>query len=70
MFYSGKCPHCEKTVASANVETIQINAGTQASYKGVTYLCPHCRRVLTVSMDQISLNEDLVARLLKALGRG
>ncbi len=70
MLHSGKCQHCHKTVSSARVETIDINAGRQASYKGATYLCPHCRSVLSVSMDQIALNEDLVSRLLKALRRG
>lgn len=55
------------------VETMNIDAGAvfpQASYKGVSYLCPNCRSVLSASMDQIALNEDLVQRLLKALGRG
>jgi hypothetical protein len=71
--YSGKCPHCEKTIASLLVETLDINAGAifpQATYKGATYLCPHCHAVLGASMDQIALNVDLVQRLLKALGRG
>jgi hypothetical protein len=68
--HTGKCPHCQKKIASAEVETIDINAGTQRSYKGVSYLCPHCRAVLSVSMDQLALNEDLKIRLLKALGRG
>lgn len=68
--HTGKCPHCERTVASAEVETMTIKAGAQASYKGVTYLCPHCRSVLGVSMDQIALNEDLKTRLMKAMGRG
>jgi hypothetical protein len=68
--YQGQCPKCGKTVSSANVETMTINAGRHASYKGVSYLCPHCDCVLGVSMDQIALNEDLVSRLLKALGKG
>lgn len=68
--HTGKCPHCQNTVASAEVETITINAGGQASYKGVSYLCPNCRAVLSVSMDQIALNEDLKTRLLKALAKG
>lgn len=68
--HSGKCPKCERTVSRVDVETITINAGAQASYKGVTYLCPSCHSVLGVSMDQIALNEDLKKRLLKALGQG
>jgi phage FluMu protein Com len=70
VMHTGKCPHCEKTIASAEVETISIKAGTQASYKGVSYLCPHCRAVLSVSMDQLALIEETKKRLLQAMGRG
>jgi hypothetical protein len=72
MFHSAKCPYCERTVATARVETIKIDAGLGAdiAYQGVTYSCPACRKVLTVSMDQIALNADLVTRLLKALRKG
>ncbi len=71
--YSGKCPHCKMIVSRVLVETMDIDAGAAfplASYKGATYLCPHCRAVLSASMDQIALNVDLVQRLLIALGRG
>jgi predicted Zn finger-like uncharacterized protein len=69
MFHSGKCPHCQATISSVKVETITIKGGDQ-SYKGVTYVCPHCHAVISVSMDQIALNGDLVTRLLKALHKG
>jgi hypothetical protein len=70
MLHSGKCPHCDNIIGSVDVETIDINAGMYASYKGVTYLCPRCRSVLSVSMDQLALNHDVVKRLLKALDKG
>jgi hypothetical protein len=69
MPHLGKCPHCSKTIPRASVETITIDGGGE-SYKGVTYSCPYCHVVLTVSMDQIALNADLVTRLLKALRKG
>lgn len=68
--HTGNCPQCKRTISSADVETITINAGTQASYKGVSYLCPSCHVVLSVSMDQIALNESLKTQLLAAMGRG
>jgi hypothetical protein len=67
MFNTGKCPYCQAMISNSVVETITIEGGTQ-SYKGVTYLCPSCHSVLSVSIDQIALNADLVNRLLKALG--
>jgi hypothetical protein len=69
MLHSGQCPYCHRIIASAKVENVRIN-GVGAEYKGVSYSCPYCHAVLSVSMDQISLNVDLVRRLLKALGRG
>lgn len=70
MLHSGKCPHCHKPISSAAVENVDIKGEANVSYKGVTYLCPHCRSVLSVSMDQLALNGDLVRRLLKALRKG
>jgi ssDNA-binding Zn-finger/Zn-ribbon topoisomerase 1 len=69
MLHSAQCPHCKRTIASAKVENIKIN-GLDSEYKGVTYSCPWCHSVLSVSIDQIALNHDVVKRLLKALGRG
>ena len=69
MIHSATCPHCQRTIASATVENIKIN-GVGSEYKGVSYSCPSCHAVLSISMDQIALNVDLVKRLLKALGRG
>jgi hypothetical protein len=66
MIHVGECPYCHRKVTKARVETITIEGGTQ-SYKGVTYSCPYCQSVLTVSMDQIALNADLVNRLVKVL---
>jgi hypothetical protein len=68
VIHSGKCPRCERTIATAKVENIKISGA--ADYKGVSYSCPYCHSVLSVSMDQVGLNVDLVNRLLKALGKG
>ena len=67
---SGKCPHCNATVDSTDVENIAIRTGLAQNYKGATYLCPHCHSVLGVQMDPIALNHHLVEELLKALGKG
>jgi hypothetical protein len=62
--------HCQKIIASATVENIPIRSGVQLSYHGVSYLCPHCRAVLSVSFDPFSMNADGVSRLQKALRKG
>jgi hypothetical protein len=70
VIHSGKCPHCETTISYAKGEPIDIKVGKSEAYKGVSYLCPSCRSVLSVSMDPLALNQNLVNRLMKALGRG
>ena len=68
--HTGKCPQCQTVISRAIVETINIKGGADVSYKGVSYLCPQCRVVLSVSLDQLALNGDLVTRLMKALRKG
>ena len=69
MLHAGKCPKCDGTIGHASAEPIEIRVGTTDKYKGVSYYCPYCHAVLSVSMDPLGLNENLVIRLLKALGK-
>jgi len=64
-----KCPKCERIIASADIDNFDLNGGGY-TYVGVAYSCPLCHSVLSVSMDQLALNADLVQKLLTALGRG
>lgn len=70
---SGKCPYCKKTISKVYVEAITIEQAPLsqgAAYKGVTYLCPGCRAVLSVSMDQISLKQDTISGVVDRLRKG
>ena len=69
VLHGNKCPHCEKTVATARVENIEINAGlaTNKPTRASLTRAPHCRSILGVSMDQLSLNTDLENRIKKLL---
>jgi hypothetical protein len=70
MLHSGKCPHCEHIIGHAKAESIEIRVGTTDKYKGISYCCPSCRSVLSVSMDPLALNQNLVNRLMQALRKG
>jgi hypothetical protein len=48
----------------------EIKVGTQDTYKGISHLCPSCHSVLSVSTDPFALNQNLVNRLMAALGKG
>jgi hypothetical protein len=75
MFNAGKCPHCEKTITNVRLDAVTIRTeliGGQ-EYRGVSYYCPSCNSVLSVAMDPVSLESDIidgvVSKLMKALGR-
>ena len=65
------CPKCSKLVSRVTVEYVEIQ-GPNVSYKGVSYLCHSCHCVLSIQMDPISLNADLLKRIgrLRKLGGG
>jgi phage FluMu protein Com len=69
MSHSGKCPHCNKTVARAVMENITIGGSETHSAKGVSYLCPHCHAVLSLSIDPLALNTELVRHIVRVLRR-
>jgi hypothetical protein len=70
MLHAGKCPKCDATIGHANAEPIEVKVGTTEKYKGISYYCPFCHAVLSVAMDPLALNQNLVNRLMQALGKG
>ena len=69
MIASGKCPKCEKVVSHVSIEDMPIYLGFQEKWKGVSYLCQHCKTILGVGIDPIALKTDIVQELRKALGK-
>jgi hypothetical protein len=52
----------------AEIERITLQAGIN-TWNGISYVCPSCRCVLSVSFDPAALQEDIVSDLLEKLGR-
>jgi hypothetical protein len=52
---------------------MDIHVDGQRRWNGVSYSCPFCQSLLSVSMDPLALNADMVenvvARAKKLLGR-
>ncbi len=63
----GKCPKCEATLSSVNIEHVDVSQNFQSRWHGVSYTCPHCRTILSVSIDPISLKADIVKEVAAAL---
>lgn len=60
MINSGKCPKCEKTVSSVTIEDIDVRAGFQSRWRGISYCCPSCHTVLGVQIDPVALKTDII----------
>ncbi len=67
MINFGKCPHCEKTITHVNLEPITMNVTLQPKWKGNSYSCPDCSKILGVEMDPLAVADTLKNYLLKAL---
>jgi hypothetical protein len=63
-----KCPKCDKIVTHVNLTAVEVIAGADR-WKGVSYGCPWCYAVLSVSIDPIALKTDIVAEVKKLLQR-
>ena len=66
---SGKCPKCDHAITHARIEGIPLNEPgvIEETLKGVAYLCPHCLSVLSVGIDPLALQNDLIQGVLDAL---
>jgi hypothetical protein len=60
----GTCPKCDMRITKVTVEGVNV-IGAGESYRGVSYLCPSCNCVLSVQIDPLGLNADLVQKLRK-----
>ena len=71
MFNTGKCPKCGIVLTHVNIQPIDIRQNMQPAWNGVSYVCPQfsCQTILGVSIDPISIKEDLIRELTRALGR-
>ena len=69
MVNTGKCQKCEKILQSVTIESITLKEGFQKSWKGAAMSCPYCKTILSVIPDPYALQDSLLDRLKKLLGR-
>lgn len=46
-----KCPHCNAVITRLNIEEIELERANGGPWKGVSYACPVCRKILSVSAN-------------------
>jgi hypothetical protein len=66
---TAKCPKCDQSVSSVHIQATTLSGRGMKSLRGVIYSCPHigCHAVLSVAIDPIAIQADIVADLVKAL---
>jgi uncharacterized protein (UPF0212 family) len=64
------CPHCKNKVTRVFIEVVTLNDEQAGDWRGITYSCPVCDSVLSVSFDPVAMETDLVKRVLTALRTG
>jgi hypothetical protein len=60
------CPHCENIVGTVNIKDVNVVSGIN-QWRGIAYMCNHCRKILSVAIDPISLKSDIVDEIVQRL---
>jgi phage FluMu protein Com len=64
---TGKCPKCEKLLTHVDAEAIEIHQNLKSASRGVSYLCPHCRTILSVQIDPLASIADMANAVVRRL---
>ena len=71
MLATGKCPSCGNVARRVNVDNIEFRTNDIGGpvWNGVSYKCPSCNTILSVSIDPAALKTVIVKEILARLGR-
>ena len=58
----GKCPHCEKVITNVNVDDVSVDVGIKPRWRGFSYYCPSCKKVLSVQINPLTVEDDIVGQ--------
>ena len=61
----GKCGKCEKDVMQVAIDLVAGVPPTGKQLKCAVFSCPHCSTVLSVQVDPVALQSELLAALGK-----
>ena len=64
---TNKCPKCDKPINKVDLEDVEIIMSPKDKCRGFSYSCPHCRIVLSIEMNPLTLKADILALLQKDL---
>ena len=67
MSNKSKCPYCNATITRLNVEDIELERDGGGPWKGVSYACPVCRKILSVNANPEVQKHSLVQMIQAAV---
>jgi hypothetical protein len=70
MVKTGKCPSCKKTLLNVRAEAIELTENFTPTWKGASFVCPHCNCILSVGFDPLALKAGIVDEVVKRLKSG
>ncbi|MBO6103216.1 MAG: hypothetical protein J6P03_08205 [Opitutales bacterium] len=62
-----KCPYCNATITRLNVEEIELERNPGGPWKGVSYACPVCRKILSVGPHPDAAKSGLLSQIQSLL---
>ena len=67
---SGVCPGCRKALTHVRIEEVRFCIGNDPDGKGLSFICPECRVVISVSFDPSQWSKPLrIERAQRAPGK-
>ncbi|MBO7521847.1 MAG: hypothetical protein J6T16_06375 [Opitutales bacterium] len=70
MSNKSKCPYCNATITRLNVEEIELERDSGGPWKGVSYACPVCRKILSVNISPEALRHDIALLVQQVIVEG
>lgn len=67
MSNKSKCPYCNATITRLNVEEIELERDNGGPWKGVSYACPVCRKILSVNAHPEQQKHSIVQMIQAAI---
>lgn len=70
MSNKSKCPYCNATITRLNVEEIELERDSGGPWKGVSYACPVCKKILSVNISPDALKHDMALLIQQVIVDG
>jgi uncharacterized protein with PIN domain len=62
-----KCPYCNSIISSLTLEEITSSAFMGQPWRTLAYVCPHCQKILNVTIDPIAIKTDTIRETIEIM---